>query len=126
DAWLAGARTRFAALEALPRPRTAVLLGGDSAHARFDLAAFEALAGNLDAALARNGGSVLATASRRTPPAVCEALHARYGHGGGLAWRGEGDVPNPYPGLLAWADSYVRTPDSVNMLYAACSAPVHM
>src|SRR3546814_2214365 len=32
DAWLADARTRFAALEALPRPRTALLLGGDSAH----------------------------------------------------------------------------------------------
>src|SRR5690606_16537717 len=67
DAWLADARTRFAALEALPRPRTALLLGGDSAHARFDCAAFDALAAMLDGALARDGGSVLATASRRTP-----------------------------------------------------------
>jgi len=128
DAWLAAARTRFAALEALPRPRTAVLLGGDSAHARFDLAAFEALAADLDAALARDGGSVLATASRRTPAAVRDALHARYGHGGGLAWRGEGDGPNPYPGLLAWADRIVCSADSVNMVSEACAtrAPVYV
>src|SRR5690606_38622032 len=116
----------FAALEALPRPRTAVLLGGDSAHARFDLAGFEALAADLDAALARDGGSVLATASRRTPAPVRDALHARYGHGGGLAWRGEGDGPNPYPGLLAWADRIVCSADSVNMVSEACAtrAPV--
>ena len=124
DAWLAAARTRFAALEALPRPRTAVLLGGDSAHARFGLAAFEALAADLDAALARDGGSVLATASRRTPTPVRNALHARYGHGDGLAWRGEGDGPNPYPGLLAWADRIVCSADSVNMVSEACATRV--
>src|SRR3970040_2373146 len=35
DQWLDAARRRFAALAALPRPRTALLLGGASAHARF-------------------------------------------------------------------------------------------
>ena len=126
DAWLADARTRFAALEALPRPRTALLLGGDSAHARFDCAAFDALAAMLDGALARDGGSVLATASRRTPAAVSAAMHDRYGGNPGLAWRDDGDGPNPYPGLLAWADRIVCTPDSVNMVSEACAtrAPV--
>ncbi|HZW19113.1 MAG TPA: mitochondrial fission ELM1 family protein [Luteimonas sp.] len=128
DAWLARARAQFAALETLPRPRTALLLGGDSAHARFDPAAFEALATRLDAALARDGGSVLATASRRTPPQVRAALHARYGRGGGLAWRDESDGPNPYPGLLAWADRIVCSADSVNMVSEACAthAPVYV
>lgn len=126
DAWLADARTRFAAFESLPRPRTALLLGGDSAHARFDHAAFDALAGMLDAALARDGGSVLATTSRRTPTDVRHALHDRYGDRPGTAWRGEGDGPNPYPGLLAWADRIVCSPDSVNMVSEACAtrAPV--
>jgi len=126
DAWLARARTQFAALETLPRPRTALLLGGDSAHARFDLAAFEALASLLDAALARGGGSVLATASRRTPPDVRAALRRRYGDTPGLAWCDTADGPNPYPGLLAWADRIVCSPDSVNMISEACAthAPV--
>lgn len=125
DAWLADARTRFAAFETLPRPRTALLLGGDSAHARFDRTAFDALASMLDAALAR-GGAVLATASRRTPPGVREALRDRYGSRPGLAWRGDGDGPNPYPGLLAWADRIVCSADSVNMVSEACAthAPV--
>ena len=126
DAWLADARTRFAALETLPRPRTALLVGGDSTHARFDRAAFEALAARLDDALARDGGSVLATASRRTAAGVRDALHDRAGRAPGLAWRDERDGPNPYPGLLAWADRIVCTPDSVNMLSEACAtrAPV--
>jgi mitochondrial fission protein ELM1 len=126
DAWLASARTQFAALEALPRPRTALLVGGGSAHARFDLAAFESLASLLDAALARDGGSVLATASRRTPVDIREALRERYRDVPGLAWRDETDGRNPYPGLLAWADRIVCSPDSVNMVSEACAtrAPV--
>lgn len=126
DAWLARARAQFAAFEMLPRPRTALLVGGGSAHARFDLATFEVLASRLDAAVAREGGCVLATASRRTPREVREALHDRYGPGPGLAWREDGDGRNPYPGLLAWADRIVCSPDSVNMVSEACAtrAPV--
>nr|MBP6751093.1 mitochondrial fission ELM1 family protein [Xanthomonadaceae bacterium] len=66
DAWLAAARQRFAQFADLPRPRTAVLLGGRTRHARFDRMAFEVLASKLEVALAREGGSVLLTASRRT------------------------------------------------------------
>ncbi len=126
DAWLAGARAQFARFGELPRPRTAVLLGGGSAHARFDRAAFEALAARLDAALARDGGSVLLTASRRTPEDVRAALRDRDDATPGLAWLGEADGPNPYPGLLAWADRIVCSPDSVNMVSEACAtrAPV--
>src|SRR3546814_14692136 len=44
----------------------------------------------------------------------------------GLAWRDDGDGPNPYPGLLAWADRIVCSADSVNMVSEACAtrAPV--
>src|SRR5690606_33845966 len=46
----------------------------------------------------------------------------------GLAWRGTHDGPNPYPGLLAWADRIVCSPDSVNMVSEACATrvPVHV
>lgn len=128
DAWLAAARDSFAHLGDLPRPRTALLLGGRSRHARIDRAAFDALAARLDAALAREGGSLLATASRRTPADVRGALQSRYAGTPGLVWGGDADGPNPYPGLLAWADRIVCTPDSVNMLSEACATrvPVHV
>ncbi len=128
DDWLAEARTTFAGLAALPRPRTALLLGGPSAHLRFDRAAFDALASQLAAALARDGGSLLATTSRRSPPWLPTALQARFGDAAGLAWTGPADGPNPYPGVLAWADRIVCTPDSVNMVSEACATtvPVHV
>lgn len=126
DAWLARARDDFAALGDLPGPRTAVLLGGTSAHARFDRMAFEVMAAKLEAVLAREGGSVLLTTSRRTDPELVTALAHRYDGTPGVVWRGPDDGPNPYPGLLAWADRIVCSPDSVNMVSEACAtrAPV--
>jgi mitochondrial fission protein ELM1 len=121
DAWLLQARSAFAAFAELPQPRTAVLLGGCSAHARFDAAAFEALASGVDASLARDGGSVLATTSRRTPADVVAALRQRYIATPGLVWCGEADGRNPYAGVLAWADRIVCSPDSVNMVSEACA-----
>jgi uncharacterized protein len=124
DDWLARARIQFAAFETLPRPRTAVLLGGSSVHARFDRMAFEVLASKLEAVLARDGGSVLLTTSRRTPRELRDALRHRYDETPGIAWRGDADGPNPYPGLLAWADRIVCSPDSVNMVSEACATRV--
>ena len=128
DDWLARARASFAAFADLPRPRTAVLLGGSSAHARFDRGAFEVLASKLEVALNRDGGSVLATTSRRTPRKIVDALRHRYVETPGFTWCGEADGPNPYPGLLAWADRIVCSPDSVNMVSEACATqvPVHV
>lgn len=126
DAWLARARADIPAPSALPGPRTALLLGGDSRHARFDVAAFSRLAALLDAALLRDGGSIMATTSRRTSSEVRDAVRRRYGTAPHLAWCGPEDGPNPYPGLLAWADRIVCSADSVNMVSEACAthAPV--
>jgi uncharacterized protein len=126
DAWLATARRRFAHFAELPRPITAVLVGGMSKHARFERMAFEVLGSKLEAALARDGGSVLLTASRRTPKELRKILEHRYDDTPGLIWRGPEDGDNPYPGLLAWADRIVCSPDSVNMISEACAttAPV--
>lgn len=124
DAWLTQARTAFAAFAALPAPRTAFLLGGMSAHARFDRMAFEVMAAKFEAALARDGGSVLLTTSRRTPKELRDVLRHRYDDTPGVIWRDAADGPNPYPGLLAWADRIVCSPDSVNMISEACATRV--
>ncbi len=126
DAWLAQARTAFACFAEFPRPRTAVLLGGSSTHARFDRSAFEVLASKLEVVLAREGGSVMITTSRRTPTDLIAALRHRYVETPGVVWCGEADGANPYEGLLGWADRIVCSPDSVNMVSEACAteAPV--
>ncbi len=124
DAWLAQARIEFAAFAALPSPRTAVLLGGTSAHTRFDRMSFEVMASKLEVVLATEGGSVLLTTSRRTPGELRDALKHRYDDTRGVVWRSADDGPNPYAGLLAWADRIVCSPDSVNMISEACATRV--
>ncbi|MEG3193321.1 mitochondrial fission ELM1 family protein [Lysobacter sp. D1-1-M9] len=126
DLWLAAARRDFAALAKLPQPRTALLLGGASTHAAFDTALFGQIAAQIGAAVAREGGSVLATTSRRTPEAVKARLRERFIGIPGVVWTGSEGGENPYPGLLGWADRIVCTADSVNMLSEACAtdAPV--
>lgn len=126
DAWLRHARDAFASFARLPRPRIAVLLGGSSRHARFDRSAFELLAAKLEAVLARDGGSLMLSTSRRTPQDLRDALRHRYGETPHVAWLGPADGDNPYAGMLAWADRIVCSPDSVNMISEACAtyAPV--
>ena len=124
DGWLAAARQHFARFADLPAPCTALLLGGNSAHWHFDAEAFETLATEIETILARDGGSLLLTASRRTPAQIVAGLQSRFGKHPGVIWRSEEDGENPYPGLLAWADRIVCTPDSVNMLSEACATRV--
>ncbi|MGO4222507.1 mitochondrial fission ELM1 family protein [Lysobacter sp. TAF61] len=126
DLWLAAARQEFAGYAALPGPRTALLLGGASAHARFDDALYEQVLARVEAIVRDEGGSLLATASRRTPARVRQGLRERLSALPGVVWRGEEDGANPYHGLLGWADRIVCTADSVNMLSEAAAtwAPV--
>ncbi len=124
DDWLDRARASFAAFAELPTPRTALLVGGPTAQAPFDARSFDALCAQLAAVRAESGGSLLATTSRRTPPALADALHRRFADVPGIVWRGPADGDNPYPGLLAWADRIVCTPDSVNLVSEACATRV--
>lgn len=126
DAWLADARSAFADLQALPAPRIALLVGGASRHARLDARWLATLAGQLEAVLSREGGSLLLSASRRTGPELRGPLRELAARWPGRSWLGPEDGANPYAGLLAFADRIVCSPDSVNMLSEACAtrAPV--
>jgi mitochondrial fission protein ELM1 len=124
DLWLAQGRAVFQAFAHLPRPRTTVLLGASSRHAPLDRAAFMRIAALLDRNRENSGGSVMLTASRRTPTALRAALRRRFAQVPGSAWLGPEDGTNPYAGLLGWADRIVCSPDSVNMISEACATTV--
>lgn len=97
----------------LPHPRVAVLAGGDSRHHRFTDGDVSRLVQDLTA-VAETGAGLMATASRRTPPALREALRGLAAEHGGFFWDGTGE--NPYVSLLALADFVVATADSFNMI----------
>ncbi|PJK15378.1 nucleoside-diphosphate sugar epimerase [Lysobacteraceae bacterium NML07-0707] len=125
DVSLAAARDDFSELGTLPAPRVALLLGGASKHWPIPTEALLAALKLLAQAVATQQGTLLISASRRTPVAWQKLLPmlrpARL-------WRDERDGRNPYPGLLAWADVIVCSADSVNMLSeaAATSAPLYV
>ncbi|MFZ5653600.1 MAG: mitochondrial fission ELM1 family protein [Pseudomonadota bacterium] len=114
-------------LAALPRPRTLVLLGGDSGPFVFTAGKARRLASRVDELLATTGGAVLATDSRRTPAAASAAFRAtlrapcRF-----FGWRDPG--PGRYLALLGAADRLVLTAESMSMLAEALAMekPLHL
>ena len=110
---------------ALPRPRVALLVGGNSRHFTFTGADAAALR-DMVRVLAAQGSSVMATASRRTPDTVVAGLIEGLAGTPGFLWDGAGE--NPYFSILANADHIVVTADSVNMVgeAAASGAPIQV
>ena len=105
-------------IAALQSPRVALVLGGPSAHHRYEAGDVEAIV-RIATDLVRGGASVMATPSRRTPPQLMQALRKALGKLPSRAqrafvWDGSGD--NPYLQILANADAVVVTADSANMM----------
>lgn len=121
DIWLADARGAWPQLGQLPTPRVGVLLGGPRRGIALDAAYVRELARRLRVHQQQDGGSLLVLASRRTPATLIEPFRRALQGIPGLLWAGNDDGPNPYPGVLGWADALVVTPDSVNMLSEACA-----
>jgi hypothetical protein len=123
---LAEARQQFAELFAKVRTsRVAVLIGGASpTHGSLDARAAERLGGLL-AQIACNYGLMVST-SRRTTNEAAAILRKRMAKTDAFVWDDTGD--NPYLGMLAWADAFIVTADSVNMICeaAATGKPVHV
>jgi uncharacterized protein len=123
---LAAERARFPRFETLPRPVVAVLIGGANRAYRLGLDRLGAIADQVATAVRAAGGSVLATASRRTGPEGIALLRERLGDLPGEVWDNTGD--NPYYAYLAVADHLLVTADSVSMVSeaAATGKPVHI
>ena len=111
-------------LASLPRPLAAVLLGGNNGRYRLGPEQGAKLAAELATMMRRDRVGVIATASRRTDPAVAALIRAAIEPLGGQVWDGTGE--NPYFGMLALADLIIVTQDSVSMISeaAATAAPV--
>lgn len=115
---LAGAGKNFAAkIATLPRPRIAVLLGGESQAFSFPPELAASFGATLAHAASNSGGSLLVTPSRRTSPGALRALTTTISTVPHFVWDGTGD--NPYYAFLATADAIVVTEDSVNMVTEA-------
>ena len=101
-------------LDALPRPLTALLVGGQTKPYRLD-ARFAATLATRAAALATRG-SIYASTSRRTLPEADSALVSALPAGTPLFRWAPNAADNPYLGLLALADRFIVTGDSVSMM----------
>lgn len=106
--------------ESLPKPLTAVIVGGSIKKKEFSLSNATDLGDKIRMLKEKTGGSVLITTSRRTgekaEKAIMSALQGIPSHT--FLW-GE-KKENPYMGYLACADNIVVTGDSVSMCCEAC------
>lgn len=106
----------------LPRPWTAVMVGGSTKSHAFTAEHARLLGEQVARLVAATGGSLLITTSRRTGPDAAAALEPLLPEP--RAWFRWGDAgDNPYYGYLALADRIVVTGDSVSMVCEACAAP---
>jgi hypothetical protein len=110
-------------LASLSRPLTAVFVGGATKPFRFDAEAAGDLLRGLERVRARDGGgSLYVSTSRRTRPEVVAALERALPERTPLyRWSADGGGENPYLGLLAHADRFVVTGDSVSMMVEVAS-----
>jgi mitochondrial fission protein ELM1 len=127
EAKLAFEAARFAdRLQALPGPKIAVLIGGKSKAFNLSTRRAARLADQIADTIAKAGGSLLLTFSRRTPDGAKTVIRERLNGLPGVIWDGEGD--NPYFAFLGSADVILVTEDSANMATeaAATGKPVYL
>ncbi|MDX1733996.1 MAG: mitochondrial fission ELM1 family protein [Halioglobus sp.] len=102
-------------LQELPRPWIAVLVGGDSGRYVFTPDKGARLGSLANALAESSGGSLLLTDSPRTPAAAADALETQLDVPA-FSYRFSRGGDNPYQGLLALADAFVVTGESMSML----------
>jgi mitochondrial fission protein ELM1 len=103
-----------------PRPLTALFVGGPTGGLRFGVEEAQALHADARRLVAEHRGSLYIVTSRRTPPAVVDHFREAKApdpneqlavYDASLA-----PLDNPYQGLLALADHFVVTTDSLSMM----------
>jgi mitochondrial fission protein ELM1 len=117
---LSTAREAFSSqIEALPGPRAAVLIGGNSKRFKLNDRILSYLVERMEGLLAQDI-SMMITVSRRTPGAARKVLFEAFGaHERVWFYDDKGD--NPYFAFLAAADWIFVTEESTNMLVEASS-----
>lgn len=122
------ARAWEARVADLPRPRIAVLAGGNSGPYPFNRASGERLARELEKLVAEVGGSLLVTTSARTLDETTQALFEGIASPSILYRWKKADPDNPFFAFLGLADRVVVTADSVSMMAEACvtGRPVYL
>ncbi len=108
-------RTRLADM---PRPLTALMVGGPTGGLRFDLATARALLKQTLRGVEASDGSLYVATSRRTPSEVVEMLERARPDSARLYVFDPDSAAseNPYHGLLGLADHFVVTTDSISMM----------
>ena len=104
------------AVAELPRPMLGVILGGVSGSVKYDSQAIDDLTDKIERA-AKGYKSVAITPSRRTPDELVAALKGGAYNAPFYCW--DGSDKNPYPDILAVADTLIVTADSHNMMSEA-------
>jgi mitochondrial fission protein ELM1 len=105
----------------MPRPHVVLLVGGPVRGTDMPPAMAHALGRKVARLALKRGGSVLASASRRTGAEASDALAAGLSRVMHLLYRWGEPGENPYLGFLAGADAIVVTADSSAMLAEACA-----
>ena len=102
----------------LPRPLTALMIGGPTGGLRFDVETARELLSKTHEHVESHRGSLFITTSRRTPRAIAEWLRDSSSASVQLSLYDPDASPegNPYQGLLALADDFVVTSDSLSMM----------
>ena len=126
DTLLEQGRKDFPEFQNYNSPCLAVLIGGVSQAYDFSLERAHIIAAQLKNFLETTDGSLLITASRRTPPHIALVLQEALKGPQTFFWDGKGD--NPYFGFMGHADAIAVTSDSASMLSEAATTgkPVYM
>jgi hypothetical protein len=104
---------RFAAL---PRPWTALFVGGSTAPFILDAQVARHMMATIKQTMEHEGGSLLVTTSRRTARDVADVVEAGMPTDGFFyRWTPESQS-NPYLGMLGLADRFIVTGESISML----------
>jgi mitochondrial fission protein ELM1 len=110
-------------------PYAAALIGGPSKSYRWNPGVEEGILSSIASAI-EAGFFVLATCSRRTPPAFRERLQYAFKPSKLWLWDGQevGPIDNPYFGMLGMAERILVTEESANMITEAAftGKPVHL
>jgi len=109
-------RQRFAHL---PRPWVALLVGGKSTPLQFDAQIARDLGREASDAVRARGGSLLVSTSPRTGAKAADALLAAIDTPN-WCYRFDKGGDNPHRALLALADAFIVTGETVSMMTEAC------